>query len=187
MVVNLGHNGREEQVHEFPTRSPSDPNHRSRAAVSPHPPLQQYARTRSLRCCRRRRSCYRLRHQGGKFTPTGPRSLRSYPGPCNYQFVYEPHIAPMIRVWMERRKAHHTSQRRTHSPVPAASVYRSPHHSPTWDDPPPIELDAVVASEVDEWRSSANMRRRQTNTVFDDVRFTSDAHPLAIDIPPEDF
>jgi len=30
------------------------------------------------------------------------------------------------------------------------------------------------------------MRRRQANSVFDDVRLTSDVHPLAIDIPPED-
>ena len=29
------------------------------------------------------------------------------------------------------------------------------------------------------------MRRRQTNEVLDDVRFTSTARPLAINIPPE--
>ena len=29
MVVNLGHNGREEQVHEFPTRSPLDSDRRN--------------------------------------------------------------------------------------------------------------------------------------------------------------
>jgi len=91
----------------------------------------------------------------------------------------------MIRDWIERRKARHASQRRMHSPVPATSEYRSPHRAPT-RSPSPIELDTVVASEVDEWRTSANMRRRQTNDVLDDVRFSSNARPLAIDIPPED-
>ena len=85
---------------------------------------------------------------------------------------------------MERRKARRTSQRRMHSPVPATSEHRSPQRTPT-RSPSPIELDTVVASEVDEWRTSANMRRRQTN-VFNDVRSIRDAQSLAIDTPSED-
>lgn len=109
-----------------------------------------------------------------------PLPLTGISGALLPQFVYEPHIAPMIRDWMERRKAHRTSQRRMHSPVPVTSEHISPRAASR--SPPPIELDTVVASEVDEWRTSTNMRRRQTN-VLDDVRFTFDVGPLAIDIP----
>jgi len=63
MMVNLGHNGREEQVHEFPTRLyPTQIAETRSTVVSPYPPPQEYA-TRSLRCSRRRRRlCCRLCH-----------------------------------------------------------------------------------------------------------------------------
>ncbi|KAF9647827.1 hypothetical protein BDM02DRAFT_3187653 [Thelephora ganbajun] len=93
------------------------------------------------------------------------------------EFIYKPHIAPMIRGWIERQKAHRASQRRMYSPVPAASEHRSPHHSPTRNSPP-IELETVVASEVNEWRTSANIRRRQTNNVLDDQIPTGVDYPL---------
>jgi hypothetical protein len=72
-----------------------------------------------------------------------------------------------------------------HSPVLATSEHRSPHRSPP-RTPSPIGLDTVVASEVDEWEASASIRRRQPNGVLDNVRSTANAHPLAIEVPPDD-
>ncbi|KAF9779421.1 hypothetical protein BJ322DRAFT_349948 [Thelephora terrestris] len=85
------------------------------------------------------------------------------------QFVYDPHIAPIIRDWREQRNARRNSRQRPYSPVPAAPEYRSPRRSPTPSrSPSPIELDTVVASEVDGWRSFASMRHRRTNNALDD-------------------
>ena len=79
VAVNLGHNGRVERVHEFPTRSilglnlPKPSN-----TVSPDPSPQQYARTRCIRRRRRRwRSCHWLCHQGGTLPLLAPRFRRS--------------------------------------------------------------------------------------------------------------
>ena len=87
-------------------------------------------------------------------------SQRLIPGVSFHQFIYDPHIAPMIRDWKERRKGDHNSQRQMHHPILAVPEHRS-QRSPT-QNPPPIELDTVVAGKVDEWKTSTNMRRMQT-------------------------
>lgn len=69
--------------------------------------------------------------------------------------------------------------------MPATAEYGPPQRSLT-PSRNPIELDAVFASEVDEWRTSANMRHRQTNNVLDDVRCSCPSDlPVDINTPQE--
>ncbi|KAH9931779.1 hypothetical protein B0H21DRAFT_699781 [Amylocystis lapponica] len=101
-----------------------------------------------------------------------------------HEFVYEPHIAPRIEAWavsfVEGRRRRRR-QRQGPIPVPAHPTHEngdenrarrsSDHPSRSNDLGASVELEELVATEVNEWRGHAgrsSLRHRRTASAMDD-------------------
>ncbi|KAI0043470.1 hypothetical protein FA95DRAFT_399177 [Auriscalpium vulgare] len=93
------------------------------------------------------------------------------------ELIYDPHVHPKVQAWQEtmaaRRRARKERTRRTapvsarapadsdDDDVPLASIRRRGSRDSEGSATTPVELENLVASEVQEWRSGVDVGRNQ--------------------------